>query len=217
MIRILSILVVILVGPWALLAGDPSTDSQDRCADEPAPARNNIVYVIDISGSTIGVSPFIISEVKKSLNQLSERPQFAVLFFQNGQVLEAPKQGMLAVNAENRSLVFRWMDIEEGPITPGGTGDPRAALKRAFELEPVLIFVLSDGLRSAPKNELNQTALREEIVKLNVNKVKINCIDFAYSGKKPGGEDTKTTLEHIAADSGGLYKFASTRELGIPK
>ncbi len=177
--------------------------------------RKAIVYVIDASGSTVDTLPFIMAELKFSMNGLSEQQMASVIFFQDGRYFEAVAPGYKSMTSRSRTRLFRWMDLESGNVVPKGSGDPRAAMKRAFELEPDLIFILSDNLTGRGRNEINQKTLRDDIARMNVDKRKINTIQFLDVDPLVGLQGWKSTMELIATDSGGLHKYVSPRDLGL--
>ncbi|MEX2214066.1 MAG: hypothetical protein WD768_08065 [Phycisphaeraceae bacterium] len=177
-----------------------------------------IAYIIDASGSLIDTLPFVVSELKRSVNGLSEQQSFAVVFFQQDKVIEVPPPGLKPVTSENRANAFKWMDLEEaGNVIPGGVAGhgPTDAMKRVLSYKPELVFLLSDNITGQGRYEISQETLCKEIKDANKSQTKINTIQFLYPDPLTKIKNMKPTLERIASDSGGLYKFVSGRELGI--
>ena len=177
-----------------------------------------IAYIIDASGSLIDTLPFVVSELKRSVNQLSEQQSFAVVFFQQERVIEVPPPGLKAVTSENRANAFKWMDLEEASnVIPGGQAGhgPTDAVKKVLSYKPELVFLLSDNITGHGRYEISQEQLCKEIKDANKGNTKINTIQFLYADPLTKIKGMKPTLERIANDSGGLYKFVSGRELGI--
>jgi len=177
-----------------------------------------ISYIIDASGSLMDTLPFVMSELKRSINGLSEQQSFTVVFFgDGGKVTEIPPPGLKPITSDTRTNAFKWMDIEEGNVVPGGQAGhgPLDALKKVLSYKPDLIFMLSDNITGQGRYEITQATLRGEIKTANKNKTKINTIQFLYPDplvKIPG---MRPTLEVISQDSGGLHKFVSGKELGL--
>lgn len=177
-----------------------------------------IAYIIDASGSLIDTLPFVMSELKRSIQGLSEQQFFTVVFFgHGGKVAEIPPPGLKAITSESRANAYRWMDLEEGNVVPGGQAGhgPVDAIKKVLSYQPQLVFLLSDNITGHGRYEITQDTLRTEVKNANTKNTKINTIQFLYPDplmKIPG---MKPTLEVISQDSGGLHKFVDARELGI--
>ncbi len=177
-----------------------------------------IAYVIDASGSLIDTLPFVMAELKRSIQNLSEQQQFTVVFFgEAGKVSEIPPPGLKPITSESRTNAFKWMDADEGNVIAGGQAShgPLEALKKVLSYKPELVFLLSDNITGQGRYEITQATLRTEIKNANKNKTKINTIQFMYPDpliKIPG---MRATLDMISQDSGGLHKYVSGKELGI--
>ena len=61
-----------------------------------------IIYIVDASGSLIDTLPFVIKELKRSINELSDRQEFNVIFFQAGDAIEVnvPRRGWKSATSE---------------------------------------------------------------------------------------------------------------------
>ncbi len=174
----------------------------------------NIAYLVDASGSLIDTFPFVIAELKRSINELSEAQAFAVVFFQ-GDKAYSPWQGLRKASAANKKAAMLWIDPSSDKIRPAGADtNPIPALKQALRYKPQLLFLLSDNITGRQKYEINQKTLVTEVRKANVAGTKINTIQFLYPDPLEQ-YGFKGTLELIARESGGLFKFVDARELGI--
>lgn len=178
-----------------------------------------LAYIIDASGSLIDTLPFVIDELKRSINELSEQQSFTVIFFgiSEGKVAEVPPPGLKPVTSETRTNAFKWFDLEEGNVSPGGQAGtaPVEAIKRALSYKPDLMFLLSDNITGQGRYELTQSQLTTEIKSANKNKTKINTIQFLYPDPLLNVKGMKPTLQVIADQSGGLFKFVRGEDLGI--
>ena len=173
-----------------------------------------IAYLIDASGSLLDSLPFVVEELKRSINELSDRQTFTVIFFQGEGALEVPPKGMKRADVDMKRQVIEWIDTGSGHIVPTGRSNPVSALKLALSYNPQLVFLLSDNITGQGQYELHQQRLLSEIRKSNTTNAKINTIQFLYPdplvevGLKP-------TLQMVSESTGGIYKFVDGRELGI--
>ncbi len=175
-----------------------------------------IAFVIDASGSIVGEFPFVIRELQRSVNQLSSRQYFTVIFYQGNDVKEVPPMGIDAKRATitMKEAVNRWLSPDQNNIELGGSSNPVRALRRAFSYEPQLIFLLSDAITGQGQYEIDQRKLLDEIDRINRAGTKINTLQFLQEDPlvKAG---LKSTMEQIATRSGGVYTFVSEKDLNI--
>ncbi|MEZ6193347.1 MAG: VWA domain-containing protein [Phycisphaerales bacterium] len=173
-----------------------------------------IAFVIDASGSLIDNFPFVIQELRRSITQLSGRQQFTVIFYQGDQVIEVPPLGIDAkrATAAIKQQVMEWLADDQYNVTPKGTTNPVKALRRAFQYEPQLVFLLSDAITGQGQYEIDQRQLLNEIEKANRSGTKINTIQFIQEDPlvKAG---LAPTMKLIADQSGGVYKYVPESEL----
>ncbi len=106
-----------------------------------------IVFVIDNTGSmNYGGLETVIVELLKSVDSMSPRQQFYVLFFSD-QVypLFHPRSQTNFVRAteENKQMLRRWLDTVE--ICTGGVWQLTQSLTLAYELKPDVVYLLCDG------------------------------------------------------------------------
>jgi len=146
---------------------------------------------------------------------LNEAQAFTVIFFQGDKAIEAPPRGLKKATPQTKQRVMEWIDPISGNIIPaGGDTDPVPALKQALRYKPQLLFMLSDNITGRGKYELIQKSFIAEVNKANVAATKINTIQFLYPDPLTR-YGFKGTLELVAGESGGIYKFVDGRELGI--
>lgn len=170
-----------------------------------------IIYIVDASGSLIEAFPFVIDELKRSIQELSPKQQFTIFFFQRGKAIEVPvpHRGWKRATKRNTKLVSQWISHNAGNIIPRGSTNPIPALKKALQYEPELVFLLSDNITGAGKYEINRSRLLGMLKKLTRgDNVKINTIQFLYP-------DPLHTLKTIARKFGGTFKFIRRSDLGL--
>jgi len=168
-----------------------------------------IAYLVDASGSLIDTLPFVIRELKRSINELSEKQQFTIFFFQAGEAIEVPPRRWKRATAEMKSEVADWISLEAGNIVPRGATTPIPAVKAVMRYNPELLFILSDNITGQGRYEVDQRKLLELLDKHNPDRqMKVNCIQFLYP-------DPLNTLKTIAEEHGGNYTFVKESDLGL--
>jgi len=177
----------------------------------------DIIYVIDASGSMIPTFQFIVDELARSLDQLTEDQRFAVVFFQRNEALWAPPANTLtaATTAEKRRVIA-WIREK---VIPAGRSNPLGALESALAVRPQAIFLLSSNITGSGEFEIDQADLLAMLDRLNpanaesgARPVQINCLQFIET-------DPLGTLQKIAEAHGGPtgYRSVSRADLGLPE
>lgn len=172
-----------------------------------------IVYVVDASGSLIDTLQYVLAELQRSIQELSDQQHFTVLFFQGGHVLETQPPGLKAATPYRKQQAVDWMNPAAGNVRPAGTSSPLAALQRALDYQPDLIFLLSDNIAGRGGGRVQPQYLLDHVARINTAGTKINTIQFLYAEESTllGGP---STLQRIAQQTGGVYRFVSAREVG---
>jgi len=197
----------------SLAAASLTADEVDTPID--AGRTNRIVYVVDASGSMMDLLPFLLVELRRAINALDERHSFAVIFFQHGRAVEASTAGLKVATRDEVRKTLDWLSMEAGNLRPEGSSDPLAAIELALAYQPDLVHLVSDDLTGTGRFELSQERLTKAIQKLNTRKVKFNCVQCIRPDRLNTVPGLKSTLEQIAIDSSGRYRFVSLRELGL--
>lgn len=151
------------------------------------------VYLIDHS-SSMGIGnrmEVAKNELIRSLSKLNSKMQFKVIFFQDGKMEYLPSKGLLPGSLQYVQGAAQWMK----QFHTSGYTDPRAALTRAFQLQPDVIFLLTDG-----EFHTDVVRLAQELSSKQKHRVKIHTIALATDEGAKG-------LQQIARESGGTYKF----------
>ncbi|RPG22107.1 MAG: hypothetical protein CBB69_001120 [Phycisphaera sp. TMED9] len=182
-----------------------------------APAARRIVFVVDASGSMIGAYPAVIEQIERSLRRLDPRQSFSLVLFRGGEADELPPRGRLrpatqpAIDDAASWLVAR---------PPEGRSDPAAALRRAFSLDPEVVYLASTDITGAGVYEIDREdlfSLLEEINPRDGNgrrEATIRCIQLL-------DEDRLGTLREIAREHGSSesdesgFAFIGRNELGL--
>lgn len=183
-----------------------------------APAARRIVFVVDASGSMIGAYPAVIDQVERTLRRLVPRQSFSVVLFRAGGAEPLPTGGRLrAATTPAIDEAADWMR----DLRPEGRSDPAAALRKAFTVDPEVVYLVSTDITGAGVYEIDGDALIELLDELNPadddgrRKTVIRCIQLL-------DEDRLGTLRKIARMHGGDaqesgFAFIGREALGLDR
>ncbi len=158
-----------------------------------------VVYVVDRSGSMIEHFDFVKEELKRSIKLLRRSQWFHVVFYDDGEPLEKPPSELVSASTPNKEAVFTFIDKEVGV---GGGTDPIPALRRAFAVEPDMIYFLSDG--DIPNRDELLSVLDRE---LNPHRsVRIFTVAFV---DRMGAE----LLERVAREHRGGFRYVAESDI----
>lgn len=166
---------------------------------------SRFVYVFDRSSSMEG-APLTTAKQQliQSLAALQSIHQFHIIFF-NQQLRHFDLSGggrrVAFATDRNKNLAARFV----GGITADGGTDRLPALRAAVQMNPDVIFFLTDADDPMPRAEL------AEIAELNERAgVVISTIEF---GRGPATQ-SKNFLTELARITGGQYGYVDTTKLG---
>lgn len=160
-----------------------------------ARGTKKIAYVVDRSGSMLTTFSGVVNELKESIGGLRRTQKFHVIFFNAGPPLENPPRRMVNAISAHKREAFEFLKN----IVPGGSTDPRPAMRRAFAVEPDLIYFLTDGEFDANLLEVLDTLNRDRGVRIYT---------IAYVSQQGAA-----LLERIAREHHGEYRFVSENEI----
>lgn len=143
------------------------------------------IFVVDCSGSMADRERLLRAkrELRRCVGEMRFPQRFHVIFY-NDETLPMPGGLLSSADSDARDQLARWLNL----IDADGETDPRGAMAQALNLKPDAVFLLSDGL-------FPQGAV-ETIVRKNVAKIPVHCIDMSGGSKD---------LRQIARSSGGQY------------
>ena len=163
-----------------------------------------IVFVIDTSGSMSGKRIQVArSELSASVQALQLNQWFQVVFYDlttRTLNIRSLKEGELYRASDYVKTLTR--QVIAGVSTQNGTNH-KAALVKALNMKPEIIFLLTDAETSLQPRQMN------EIFRLNKNKVRIHCIEF---GEGPDLSDDNGFLKKLARESGGTYRYRDVKK-----
>lgn len=187
---------------------------------------DNAVFLIDASGSMVDLLPFVINELKRVVNELPADRKATVIFFSGKGVHEVPGgggvRGLRPMTPAFKSRVREWVALENFNYPTGGRGSAHveAALTRALSYKPQLVILLSDNLTGGGQGATQHELMQDDLLKLvhDHNKAqppaKINTIQFLYEDPLVH-QGLKGTLDRIADETGGKFRFISQRDLNL--
>ena len=136
----------------------------------------------------------------KTLASMSEEDEFYIIFFNDG-IDAMPVSAMLPATPENVNGISAWVNSQE----PTGRTHPSEALIQAFEQEPDVVWLLSDGEFSQRVHQLVQD--------MNpIRTVRINTLGFGtewYYGSR--------SLRQMATENGGSFTLITTDDATASK
>lgn len=161
-----------------------------------ARGAGKFVYVVDRSGSMHGTLGVVFDELRKSISGLRRSQRFHVVFFNDAAPLESPARRLVNAIEANRRETFEFFER----VSPSGKTRPETGLVRAFELEPDVIYLLTDGEDFPPD-------IHERLAELNPRRAtRIFVIGFLSRAGRP-------VLERIARENNGEFRFVSEDDL----
>lgn len=190
-----------------------------RFAGLGASNAQDIVYVVDASGSMISMFPVVLDYVQRSVSRLARTQRFQVIFYGPEEYVAAPHPGdvqeglratrLVRATPENIQTVMSWARA----IMPGGRSNPVRALQTALSLQPQAIFVLSNSVTGLGQWEVDKATLLKQIEQMNPADAKglratvIKTIQFL-------DEDPAGVLKSIGEIHGGEdgYRFIPREE-----
>jgi len=154
-----------------------------------------VIYVVDISPSMIPYFTPLKRELKRCLGDLKPMQKFHVIFFSSGEPIEGPAGKLTWASDRNKRRYYEFID----GVDTGVKTDPRWAVKRALELKPDLVYLLTDGVFDR--------ALAGQIIEWSkARKTKINTIAYV-------NEQGAALLRKVAEQTHGIYRFVSEGQL----
>jgi len=190
-----------------------------------------VVYVIDGSGPMTSSLPFVVGELQRSIDALGSDQSFQVVLFREP-VGAAPggadasevfspstggSAGLVHATPEIRRELGAWL----AGIRPQGRSNPEAGLRRALELQPELVFLLSRSIkRSGPSTAPLKATVLADLDRLNprsaatgLRPVVIKTIQFIE-------DDPSGLLQSIAdahGDGPGSYRLVRIEDIARPR
>jgi Mg-chelatase subunit ChlD len=158
---------------------------------------HHVVYVIDCSGSMIGLFDEVRRAVLLSIGRLNEDQDFHVILFTQGRAIENAPQRLVAPSEVNKLQAAEFL----ASARAAAQSDPIPALRRAFEVLAdagdggKLIYLLSDGVFPDGPAVLATIHARNRDKDVHIN-------TYGCGGDPVGA----ALLERVARETGGLFR-----------
>lgn len=185
-----------------------------RFAGLGAGNAQDVVYVIDASGSMVSSLPSVKAMLKQSMDQLSATQRFQVILFTDNGFVVAPDPANPAMQRqwrliralrENRDGVGEWVDS----VQASGRGNPVPALEQAVALlqasETGAIFILSRASAGSGAWEQSREQILATLDRLNPRNDRTGRRRLSIH-----------SIQFIDLDSAGVLE-AIAREHGSPR
>jgi hypothetical protein len=182
---------------YGLRVGSGSGGPQFFGLGGEARAARKIVYVVDRSGSMLGVFSDLRTELKRSIDGLRKSQKYHVIFYSTDPPMEAPPSRLVNAIRASKERTFKFID----ETMPEGMTQPILAMKRAFALEPDLIYFLSDG-------DIPEAEPLKDNLKIWNRKKQVRVFTIAYVSSAG-----RSLLEEIAREHNGAFRFVSEYDL----
>ncbi|HEY7088003.1 MAG TPA: hypothetical protein VH518_07930 [Tepidisphaeraceae bacterium] len=161
-----------------------------------------VVYICDASGSMMDVFWRVKNELRKAVEVLKPIQAFNVIFFSDVEITALTKKDLLMATPVNKRKAF---ELSES-MSSAGITDPLPAIRLAFEQQPELIYVLTDGF----DNVVSFDAVINEFRKLNpAKKVRVNTILI----RSTANAELEKVVRTIASENGGVCKIIDRQDL----
>ncbi len=165
----------------------------------------NVVYVVDCSGSMHDTFDVVVREIIVSIGRLDRTKSFHVLFFRSGEPLENPPKRLMPATAENKRDLVDFLQT----VIPAGQTDAVPALRRGLQVahggktgERSVVYFLTDG--AFPDNGAVLRVLAEHNPRRDVI---VHTFLFQYRA-----EHAVAIMQRIAQENGGAFKYVSLDE-----
>ena len=163
-----------------------------------------VVFVVDASGSMTAHNSMQVakSALVSSLQSLEGNQQFLIIFYDD-------KPAMLDLRGIRAPQLYSATEINKtlarqkiAGIQPGTGTQHVPALEMALQLNPDVIFFLTDG-QEPPIHPKELEQLRQQ----NVRKTRIHCIEFGVGQEISESVAPNNFLRKLSRQNGGTYRY----------
>ena len=166
-----------------------------------ASTDRKVVYVVDVSGSMLGLLTQVRSQLKTSISSLKPDNYFYIVFFGGDKLFESGDGKLIRATPNAKKKAYTFIDS----IKPGGNTNAAIALERAMRIRDASgrpagrFFFLTDGFDLDRAQSQSFISTVENIRKTLAPNARINTIGFWMD------DQDKLVLKQIAAKSRGEF------------
>jgi len=163
--------------------------------------HRKVCYLVDCSGSMLGVFGRVRKELKESIRNLQPDQYFYIIFFGGDRLFEFGDGRLIRAAQKAKSAAYDFIDS----VRPAGQTNASAAFERAMQIcdgrgrRPSVVYFLTDGFELTTEDEDRLSQKIANLQRRFAPMTKINTIGFW-----PQSRDHKL-LEAIARQSGGEF------------
>lgn len=161
---------------------------------------NNIIFVIDRSGSMMSDFDCLKYELRRAVRNLNDTQRFHLIFFSSGAPEEFTPKRLVPADSGYKTLFSDYLQ----KVEPVGKTNPMPAIKRAFEIaksaragEHTVICLLSDGAFPDQKAAV-------DFVAQGVKGSQIHVMTYLFGEPDEAAQEM---MKQIAAKGNGGYNF----------
>ena len=166
-----------------------------------ASTDRKIVYVVDISGSMLGLLTNVRAQLRSSISALKPDCYFYIVFFGDGKLFESGNGKLTRATPSAKRKAYAFIDS----VKAGGSTNALVALERAMRIKDSSsrpagrIFFLTDGFDLADGESQTFASSVENLRKRLAPSARINTIGFWME------QQDRLLIERIAAKSSGEF------------
>jgi hypothetical protein len=178
-------------------------DAFDPPTKPGGPVAKRIVYVIDGTGTMVGLRWTLVREqLQRAIDRLQPNQSFSVVLYHDGEAISLDAGKLAAATPAAKRKAYDWL----AGVSIRGQTNPLPAIQKAFAQQPELVYFLSDGEFD---NLVGYDQVLAEVAKLNAaGTARVNTILV-------GDRDARAeqTLRELARRAGGTFKFVTEKQL----
>jgi hypothetical protein len=163
--------------------------------------QRKVCYLVDCSGSMLGVFGRVRKELKDSIRNLQPDQYFYIIFFGGDRLFEFGDGRLIRAAQKSKSATYDFIDS----VRPAGQTNALAAFERTMQIRdgrgnrPSVLYFLTDGFELTTEDEDRLSQKIANLQRQFAPTTKINTIGFW-----PQGRD-RELLKLIAKQNGGEF------------
>ncbi len=142
-------------------------------------ADEDVIFLIDASGSMIDRMPGVLEQVAAAVNRLGPDQRFNVLAFASGDV-QSVFENPVRATAEAKAVARDWLHPRDTPVQPAGRTTLLPAVRFALSQKPDHVVLIADAATAAPREgEESAQAMLAQIGFGPAGAIRISTVELA--------------------------------------